>query len=72
MANSKSGDQNQNLPPIFKHVNGGKGGHKKNMIDSRPVNDMFPSDLEIKNEIVHVHQKSPRATVDSQRQAMDF
>jgi hypothetical protein len=55
MANSKSSDKHQHLLPIFKHVNSGKCSYKKNVINCRPIDDVFPSYFKIENEIVHVH-----------------
>ena len=57
MADSKSCDKDEYLPPIFEHINGGKCSNKKNMIERRFINDVLPPDLKIKNKIIHVHSR---------------
>ena len=55
MTNGKSRNKDQYLLPILKHVNSSEGGNEKNMVNSRPVDNMLPPDLKIENEIIHVN-----------------
>ena len=55
MTDRECSNQHQHLPPVLKQVNCGESSYEKDMINRGPVDNMFPSDLELKNEIAHVH-----------------